>query len=55
MTRLELLEREINYYLKVYRGKTDKYQELIQELEFYKNLGIIIYFNKILTNGTNRI
>ena len=53
MTRLELLEREINYQLKVYRGKTNKYQELKQELEFYKSLGVIFYISNSFSNGAN--
>ena len=43
MTRIEILERELNYHLKVYKGKTEKYQKLKQEYDFYKNLGIIFY------------
>lgn len=46
MTRVEILERELNYQLKVYKGKTQKYQELKQELEF---LYIIAYLT-IITN-----
>ena len=45
MTRVEILEREINYQLKVYKGKTKKYHELNNELMLYKYLYIKIYIN----------
>jgi len=40
--KVEILERELNYQLKVYRGKTQKYEEIKQELKFYKFLYLII-------------
>ena len=49
MTKVEILEREINYQLKVYKGKTKKYQELNNELMIYKYLYIkILIINLIL-------
>lgn len=48
MTRVEILEREINYQLKVYKGKTKKYQELKDELILYKYLYIQLYINYFL-------
>lgn len=42
MTKIQLLEREIEYQSKVYRGKTRKYKSLVKELKFYKTLFIII-------------
>lgn len=55
MTRLKVLERELNYQLKVYKGKTKKYQELKQELEFYKYFYSIIYINNLNLRETNQI
>lgn len=41
MTKVEILERELNYQLKVYKGKTKKYQELKEQLELYKLINFI--------------
>lgn len=43
MTKVELLERELNYQMVVYKGKTKKYKELKKELEFYKCFYLINY------------
>ena len=39
MTKIEVLERELNYQL----GKTEKYQKIKKELSLYKNIYYIIY------------
>ncbi|MBR3162107.1 MAG: hypothetical protein IKF19_05195 [Bacilli bacterium] len=49
MTKVEKLEKEIDYQLKVYKGKTKKYQELIDELTLYKYLYIKIYINYFIS------
>lgn len=38
MTRIEILERELNYQLRVYKGKTNKYFRIKKELDFYRFL-----------------
>lgn len=43
MTKIEVLERELNYQLRVYKGKTEKYQKIKKELSLYKNIYYIIY------------
>lgn len=43
MTIIEILERKLNYQLKVYKGKTKKYEEIKKELELYIFLYLIIY------------
>lgn len=43
MTKIETLERELKYQLRVYKGKTKKYQKIKKELNLYKNIYYIIY------------
>ena len=36
MSYLEILERELKYQERVYKGKTDRYRELLIEYRLYK-------------------
>lgn len=45
MNKLEILNRELNYQLRVYKGKTKKYDELKQILEFYQVIVLLLVIN----------
>lgn len=51
MTRIEILERELNYQLRVYKGKTNKYFRIKKELEFYRFLYMMIFIQYKIKQG----
>lgn len=49
MSYLEILERELKYQERVYKGKTDRYRELLIEYRLYKCFLAIV--NDIFKNN----
>ena len=45
MNKLEILNRELNYQVRVYKGKTKKYDELKRRLEFYQVVVLLLVIN----------
>lgn len=54
MTKIEVLERELNYQLRVYKGKTKKYQKIKKELNLYRNIYYIIYMRTQMKMNANQ-
>ena len=42
MSFLEILERELKYQERVYKGKTERYRELLIEYRLYKCFLVIV-------------
>lgn len=55
MNTLEILNRELNYQLRVYKGKTKKYEELKQWLEFYQVITLLLFINLKKQNDFNNL